>query len=153
MFWLPPLSSSGQLQSIFKTKCRLHLLEMRSHFLYSTVFMFAQFGSRSFLKSLLVEENIRIAIKYILFNVLILVDVFGLTSSNSFKIILPVVCHTVKKERKKEHTKFYIISVLLCRYYIKFVVFKGHLFVSFFLYSTTHNRVYSFKKEFLVNTS
>jgi hypothetical protein len=52
-----------------------------------------------------------------------------------------------------EHNYFYIISVLLCRYYIKFVVFNGHLFVCFFLYSMTHNRVYSFKKEFLVNKS
>ena len=51
-----------------------------------------------------------------------------------------------------EHNEFYI-SVFLCRYYIKFVVFSGHLFVCFFLYSMTHNRVYSFKQEFLVNKS
>jgi hypothetical protein len=52
-------------------------------------------------KSLLVEENICIAIKYILFNVLILVGVFGWTNSNNFKIIHPVLCHTIKKERNK----------------------------------------------------
>jgi len=52
-------------------------------------------------KSSLVVENICIAIKYILFNVLILVDVFGLTSSNNFKIICPIVCHNVKKEINK----------------------------------------------------
>jgi hypothetical protein len=52
-----------------------------------------------FLKALLIKVIARMPIKYFIFNVLIFIDVFGLTSDNNFNVIYPVVCCNVKKIR------------------------------------------------------